>query len=189
MGIGDWLRRGNDPVLQHLVDAYGLTGGARDLFDGGFRAFELRTFGKQSFAKGINVELGDCAGEAKFGFYRPGDDDLRGAVAFGEDGMARWQHGEDVSLGGFFIDAESEDERWRTFLQRRAGDLADFLALYSPALDWVYLHFPGLVLRFAAPAGSDPAAPDLAAIDRDLAASARLLDYLRDAAGKDGLAP
>lgn len=189
MGIGDWLRRGNDPVLQHLVDTYGLTGGARDLFAGGFRTFDLRTFGKQSFAKGINVELDDCSGGAQFGFYRPDGEALRGAVAFGADGIERWRNGEDVSLAGFFIDSESEDERWRALLQRRAGDIADYLALYSPALDWMYLHFPGLVLRFAAPAGSDPAAPDLAAIDRDLAASARLLDYLRDAAAKDGLAP
>jgi len=189
MGISDWLGRGKDPVLQHLIDAYDLrAGSASGGLEGRVRGHSLRTLAKQSFAKGINVELGDCAGEACFGFFRPGEEDLRQAVDFGAGGMERWERGEAVRLAGFFIDYEGE-AHWRPFLERHAVEAADYLTIYSPALDWVYFHSPGLAVRLAAPKGDARSAPDLKAIERDVSTSVRLLEFLRDAAAKQGLAP
>lgn len=184
MGIADWLRGGKDPVLQHLVQVYGLRPDGGGSLAGRLRNVSLRTFEKQSFARGIDVQLGDCADEPCFGFFRPGADDLRDAVAFGADGMTRWESGEAVHLSGFFIDYEGE-ARWRTLLERRAVEIADYLALYSPALSWVYLHFPGLAFKLAAPEAKRAAVPDLTAIERDVATSLRLHEFLRDSAASD----
>ena len=189
MGVGDWLGRGKDPVLQHLIDTCRLRPGpVRGTLEGSVRGVALRVPEKQSFAKGIGVELGDCAGDACFGFFRPDANELREAVDFGADGMTRWEQGEGVRLGSFFIDYEG-DARWRVLLERHALEAADYLAIYSPALDWVYFHSPGLALRLAAPKGDARGAPDLAGIERDVMTSVRLLEFLRDAAAKLGLAP
>lgn len=188
MAIADWLGFGKDPVLEHLAKTYGLRRGGLGSFEGSFRGFALQIPGQQGFAKGIQVDFGECSDEACFGFYRPDPADLRKALEFAADGLRRWEEGKDVRIACFFLDYEG-DARWRVLLERHMPAIGDVLARYSVALDWVYLHHPGLSIRLAAPAVNPKAAPDLPAIERDLATSVQLLECLRDLAAREGLAP
>lgn len=189
MGIADWLGRGKDPVLQHLMQACALGVGWDGGLEGRIHDVAVKALARQSFAKGIVLELGDCRGDPCFGFFRPTEEKLREAVEFGPDGIDSWERGEAVRIGGFFLDYEG-DACWRTLLERHAVAMADYLVRYSPALQFVYVRFPGIEITVRAPEHRGAqAAPDLAAIEHDLATSVRLLVYVRDAVAKEGLEP
>jgi hypothetical protein len=181
MGLTDWLGMGKDPVLQHLVQAYGLLKAEHPLhgrcWQGTAHGHALRVIPEIVQRKGLELELGQCAAEPCFGFYRAEDEDLREAAEFSADWLERFQEGNDVRVGGFLLDYEGGPE-WQAMIGKHALAIGDYLARYSPSLAWVYLNSPGL--SFLLEPAREKGPPNLPAIERDVATSARLLDYLRE---------
>jgi hypothetical protein len=181
MGLMDMLGMGRDPALEHLVQVYDLQKAEHPLhgrcWQGSAHGQALRVVAEIAQRKGLQLELGQCAAEPCFGFYRAPDEDLREAADFAADWLARFQEGEDVRVGGFLLDYEGGPE-WQAVIGKHALAIGDYLARYSPSLRWVYLNSPGL--SFLLESAPEKKPPDLPAIERDVATSARLLDYLRE---------
>ena len=191
MGIADWLGMGKDPVLDALMQTYALKSTRRGQAQGHAhgQALHLSADKDGSGCTGIEVKLGECAMDPCFGFYRPRDEDFSEAVDFGPGWFESFQNGTPVRIGRFVIDFEGEPY-WEPLIEHHGAAMAGYLDRYSQALHWVYLSFPGLSfdLREQAPGGWKRAA-DLKALERDIATSASLLEFVRKAAADEGVPP
>lgn len=191
MGIADWLGAGKNPVLDHLVQTYGLESARRGQAQGSARGKALLLSANKdgSGRAAIDALFGECAMDPCFGFYRPDDESLREAVDFGPGWFESFQQGTPVGFGRFLIDFEGE-LYWKPLLDRHGLAIAAYLGRYSQALRWAYVRFPGLEFALREPVpGEWKRSPDLKALERDIATSAAIIDFVLEIAAKEGIPP
>ena len=191
MGIGDWLGLRKDPVLERLIQTYGLKSVGRTQAEGRAHRRSLQVSANKdgSGRAAVRVVIGDGVMDPCFGFYRPDDEDLNEALEFGPGWFESFQQGTHVRIGRFLLEFEGEPY-WKPLLDRHAAAMADYLGRYSPALRWVSVNFPGVEFELREPAsGGWKHSPDMNAIERDVATSSRLLEFVCDAAAAEGIPP